>query len=94
MIVKENFTIENLLGSKARIKILKILAINNELSISQIIKKTRLNHTIVKSHLNFLKSLNLIQEKVFGRIKIYRYRTENIRAKSLKKFIEIWEGEL
>jgi len=94
LIVKENFNIENLLGSKARIKILKILAINHELSISQIIKKTRLNHTSVKSHLNYLKSLNLIQEKVFGRIKIYRYRTENIRAKSLKKFIEIWEGEL
>ncbi|GAH29782.1 unnamed protein product, partial [marine sediment metagenome] len=36
MIVKENFNIENLLGSKARIKILKILAINHELSISQI----------------------------------------------------------
>ena len=94
MIVKENFNIENLLGSKARIKILKILAINHELSISQIIKKSRLNHTSVKSHLNYLKSLNLIQEKVFGRIKIYRYKTENIRAKSLKKFIEIWEGEL
>ncbi len=94
MIVKENFNIENILGSKARIKILKMLAINHELSISQIIKKSRLNHTSVKSHLNYLKSLNLIQEKVFGRIKIYRYRTENIRAKSLKKFIEIWEGEL
>ena len=94
MIVEKNFNIENLLGSKARIKILKILAINHELSISQIIKKSRLNHTSVKSHLNQLKSLNLIQEKVFGRIKIYRYRTENIRATSLKKFIEIWEGEL
>ena len=94
MTVKENFNIENLLGSKARIKILKLLAINHELSISQIIKKTNLNHASVKSHLYHLKSLNLIQEKIFGRIKIYRYRTENIRAKSLKKFIEIWEGEL
>ena len=94
MIVKENFNIENILGSKARIKILKLLAINQELSISQIIKKSRLNHACVKTHLNHLKSLNLIQEKVFGRIKIYRYKTENIRANSLKKFIEIWEGEL
>ena len=94
MIVKENFNIENILGSKARIKILKLLAINQELSISQIIKKSKLNHASVKTHLNHLISLNLIQEKVFGRIKIYRYKTENIRAKSLKKFIEIWEGEL
>jgi len=90
---KNESVIENLLGSKARIKILKTLALNQELSITQIIKRTRLNHTNVLKHLNYLKSLNLVQEKVFGRIKIFRYRVENIRAKSLKTLIEIWEGE-
>ncbi|MHA1318218.1 MAG: ArsR family transcriptional regulator [Promethearchaeota archaeon] len=97
MIVKEaeeNFKIENLLGSRARIKILKVLALNQELSISQIIKITKLNHASVKSHLGCLISYNLIQEKIFGRIKIYRYKFENVRAKSLKTFIEIWEGDL
>jgi DNA-binding transcriptional ArsR family regulator len=92
--VKENYNIENLLGSKARVKILKILAKNEELSISQIIRGTKLNHSSVKYHLACLKSYNLVQEKVFGRIKIYRYKFENIRARSLSKFIEIWEGEL
>jgi predicted transcriptional regulator len=73
---------------------LKILAKNEELSISQIIRGTKLNHSSVKYHLACLKSYNLVQEKVFGRIKIYRYKFENIRAKSLSKFIEIWEGGL
>jgi predicted transcriptional regulator len=91
---EENFKIENLLGSRARIKILKVLALNQELSISQIIKITKLNHASVKSHLGCLKSYNLIQEKIFGRIKIYRYKIENVRAKSLKTFIQIWEGDL
>ena len=50
-----------------------------------------LNYTIVKKHLEILKSSNLVQEKIFGRIKIYRYRMENIRAKSLKRLIDIWE---
>ena len=90
---EENSKIENLLGSRARIKILKVLALNQELSISQIIKITKLNHASVKSHLGCLKSYNLIQEKIFGRIKIYRYKFENIRAKSLKTFIQIWEGD-
>ncbi|MBY9019762.1 MAG: winged helix-turn-helix transcriptional regulator [Candidatus Lokiarchaeota archaeon] len=97
MIVRETeeaFKIENLLGSRARIKILKVLALNQELSISQIIKITKLNHATVKSHLNYLKSYKLVQEKIFGRIKIYRYKIENIRAKSLKTFIQIWEGDL
>jgi len=86
--------IEDLLGSKARIKILKMLAKNNELNISLIITKTNLNHKNVLKHLNFLKSLNFVQEKKFGRIKIYRYKNENIRARYLKKFIEFWEGDL
>ncbi len=84
---------EDLLGSKARAKILKVLAINEELTISLLINKTRLNYTNVKKHLDYLVSLDLIQEKRFGRIRIYRYKVENIKAKSLKDFIKILEGE-
>ncbi|MFX1384715.1 MAG: ArsR/SmtB family transcription factor [Promethearchaeota archaeon] len=84
--------IEDLLGSKARIKIIKLLAIKEELSISSIISRTNLNHSNVIKHLNILKEFNLIQEKNFGRIRIFRYKIENIKARSLKKFIEIWEG--
>ena len=86
--------IEELLGSKARLKILKTLALNEELNISLIISKTKLNHANVLKHLNFLKSFNLIQEKKFGRIRIYRYKNENIKARSLKNFIEIWESDV
>ena len=85
--------IEDILGSRARVKILKALALNEELTISLIIKKTNLNYSNVKTHLNRLKNLDLIQEKKFGRIKIYRFRIENIKARSLKTFIDIWEGD-
>lgn len=78
-------------GSKARVRILRILSLNYELSISQIIQKTRLNHSCVLKHLNYLKSVNLVQEKQFGRIRIYRYKIEDFKAKSLKTLIEIWE---
>jgi predicted transcriptional regulator len=89
---KDYFKFEKSFGSKARIKILKKLALNLELSISQIIKSTNLNHSCVRKHLDFLKSLNIVQEKNFGRIKIFRFKIENIKAKSLKNFIEIWEN--
>lgn len=94
MIKTENkHLIEDLLGSKARVKILKALALNGELTISLIIKITKLNYSNVTNHLNHLKDLDLIQEKKFGRIKIFRYRMENIKARSFKKFIDIWEGD-
>lgn len=95
MIKKQNeFLIEDILGSKARVKILKILADSSELSISSIISNTRLNHSNVVKHLTLLKKVGLIQEKNFGRIRIFRYKIENIRARSLKKFIEIWESSI
>ena len=91
--MKNNWTLVNIFGSKARVKIIRLLAKECELNISRIIDKTKLNHKIVSKHLNILKNLGLIQEKIFGRIKIFRYKIENLRAKSLKTFIEIWEGD-
>ncbi|TXT56861.1 MAG: hypothetical protein BAJATHORv1_20458 [Candidatus Thorarchaeota archaeon] len=34
----------------------------------------------------------LVEEKIFGRIKIYRYRIEDMRARSLKNLLEIWQS--
>ena len=93
MITSQDNNIENILGSRAKIKILKTLAINQIISLKEKLGTTRLNHSSVITHLNHLKILNLVQEKNFGRIKIFRYKNENLKAKSLKKFIEIWEGE-
>ena len=89
---KENL-VEDLLGSRARVKILKALAIHEELTISLIITKTRLNYTSVLKHLDTLKKFNLIQEKKFGRIKVFRFKLENMKARCFKNFIEIWEGD-
>ncbi len=84
--------IEDLLGSKARVRILSVLVKENEMNISSIITKTNLNHLLVKKHLNKLKDMNLVQEKNFGRIRIYRFKSENLKARSLQNFIEIWES--
>ena len=87
-------TVEDLLGSRARVKILKALAINEELTISLLIKKTKLNHVNVSKHLNYLISVDLVQEKQFGRIRIFRFKLENIIARAFKNFIGIVEAEL
>ncbi|MFX1344107.1 MAG: ArsR/SmtB family transcription factor [Promethearchaeota archaeon] len=91
--MEKKILFEDLLGSRARAKILKVLAQNEELTISLLINKTKLNYTNVMKHLKYLVSLDLIQEKKFGRIKVYRYKVENVKAKSLKDFIAILEDE-
>ena len=85
--------VEDVLGSKARVKIIKALAFDEELTISLLVQKTRLNYVIAMKHLKTLESLNLVSEKRFGRIRIYRYNIENPKARSLKKLMEIWEDE-
>ncbi len=89
----ENLTLEGVLGSRGRCKIVKLLAIKNELNISEIIKQTHLNHIDVKKHLEYLEKINFVQEKRYGRIKIYRFKEENIKAKSLKNLILFWEKD-
>ncbi len=94
MIANDNnvmLNIEDVFASRGRTKILHLLAICGEMNISEIVKKTSLNHLNVKNHLKILVQLNFIQEKEFGRIKIYRFKIENKKAKSLKNLIEFWE---
>ena len=82
-------SIEDLFSS---IKVLRELAESNELNISEICRRVSLNHSTTKSHLRALVASGLIEEKSFGRIKIYRYRIEDLRARSLKNFLELWHS--
>ena len=87
----KSYSIEEVLSSKGRIMILKILAEMEELNISAIARVANLNHSTASQHLNFLTKAGLVQEKRFGRIKIFRFCSENLKARSLKKLFEIWD---
>ena len=84
--------IEDIFSSRGRIKILKELAASNELNISELCRRVDLNHSSTKSHLEVLLESGLIEEKKFGRIKIYRYKIEDLRARSLKSLFSLWES--
>ena len=71
---------------------LKELAESSELLISEICRRVSLNHGTTKTHLRALVKSGLIEEKIHGRIKIYRYRIEDLRARSLKNFLELWDS--
>ena len=90
--MKEKIPIEDVFQSKGRIKILKILSKEGELNISEIARRAHINHNSTRYHLNFLVKANVIQEKKFGRIRIYRFQIENIRVRAIKNLFEIWES--
>ncbi len=72
--------IDDLFGSKARAKILNVFALNDEVTISILVKKTKLKYETVSKHLKYLMDVGLVQEKKFGRMRVYRFKKESLEG--------------
>ena len=84
-------SLEELFSSRGRVRILSILIRARELNISEISRRAKLNYTTVSKHLEFLTQFNLLEEKHFGRIKIYRFKQETVFGRALKNLFELWD---
>ncbi len=62
---------EELLGSRGRIRVLRVLAESGELNISEVGRRTGMNYTSVERHLEALREMGLLREKRYGKIRIY-----------------------
>ena len=83
--------IEEILSSKGRVKILKILSEIGELNISEIARRAGLNYATTNRHLGVLEEQGLVRHKRFGRIRIFRFNEENRRAELIRRLMELWE---
>lgn len=81
----------DILGSTAKIRILNLLAKRGELNITAIVRLTRLNHSRAQIHLKELVKMEIIREKLFGRIKIYEINDNWEVGYKIKKFLIDWE---
>ena len=81
-------SLEEILSSKGRIKVLKVLAERGELNISDITRRANLNHATTSSHLKRLCELGIVEEKRFGRIRIFRLKREDPRAWAIQKLFD------
>jgi len=84
--------VEEVLGNKLRLKILKTLSQLKELNVSEIARKTGANHKTVKEHLKILEKEGILKHKRFGRIHLYRFNDCSAKAKAVKAFVEAWEA--
>ena len=84
-------SISKLLGSKARAKMIHCLCKNEELNISAICEKAKVNHHTAKNHLKLMISWGVVKEKRFGRIKVYTLRKEIPEVKALIRIFLMWD---
>ena len=83
--------IEEVLSSKGRVKILRILTEIGELNISEIARRAGLNYATTNRHLGVLEEHGLVRHKRFGRIRIFRFNEGNPKAELIGRLMELWE---
>ncbi|NWG10741.1 winged helix-turn-helix transcriptional regulator [Candidatus Bathyarchaeota archaeon] len=84
--------VEDVFSSRLRIKIVKILMQMSELNISEIARRLGINHNAASRHLQVLEDEGILQQKVFGRIRLYRIKENSLKAKAIQNLIETWES--
>lgn len=83
--------VEDILSSKIRIKIVKILAQVGGLNASEIARRLGVDYNTVHNHLKVLEDEGILLHKTFGRIRLYRLSEHSVKAKALQSFIDAWK---
>jgi len=82
--------IENVLSSKGRVRILKVLVEVGELNITEIARRAGLHFAAASRHLETLEKIGLVEEKKFGKIRIFSFKLEDPRVKAIKDLMGSW----
>jgi Mn-dependent DtxR family transcriptional regulator len=85
--------IEDVFSSRLRMKILKILHEVGELNVSEIARRLNVNYVSASEHMKILEKENILQHKLFGRIRLYRFNDQSPKAKAVQNLIDIWEQQ-
>jgi len=85
--------VEDVISSKLRMKILKILFNVGELNVSEIARRLRINYLSANNHLKILEDEGIVQRKMFGRIRLYRVNEQSPKTKALQNLIDAWESQ-
>jgi DNA-binding transcriptional ArsR family regulator len=85
--------IEEVFSSKPRMKILRLVARLGALNVSDIARRINLNYSTTNQHLKLLETEGIIQKRVYGRIRMYKFRDGSPKARVVQNLIEVWEQD-
>ena len=84
---------EEVFSSKPRMKILRLIARLGALNVSDIARRINLNYTTTNQHLKLLEAEGILKQRVYGRIRMYRFNDSTPKAVAVQKLIETWEQD-
>jgi DNA-binding transcriptional ArsR family regulator len=85
--------IEDVFSSKPRMKILKLVARLGALNVSDIARRINLNYSTTNQHLKLLEAEGILQQRVYGRIRMYKFSDASRKARAVQNLIEAWEQD-
>jgi DNA-binding transcriptional ArsR family regulator len=85
--------VEEVFSSKPRMKILKIVARLGALNVSDIARRINLNYSTTNQHLKLLESEGILLQRVYGRIRMYKFNNGSPKANAVQNLIEAWEQD-
>jgi predicted transcriptional regulator len=83
--------LEEVLSSKSRMKILKLIYQLGQLNVSDVARRLKLNFASTSKHLKLLESEGILQERTYGRVRMYRFNQGSAKAKALQNLLDVWE---
>jgi len=84
--------LEEVLCSKPRIKILKLIYTLGQLNVSDIGRRLNLNYSATSDHIHILESEGLLELRTYGRVRMYRLSSSE-KAQAIANLIETWEKQ-
>jgi DNA-binding transcriptional ArsR family regulator len=84
--------LEEVLSSKTRIKILKLLNQQGQRNVSDIARRIKINYTATDKHLQLLESEGILKLYRYGqRFRLYSFNETSEKAKAIQNLIRVWE---
>ena len=84
---------EEVFCSKPRMRILKLVSRLGELNVSDVSRRIGVNFTTTNAHLRVLEDEGILQQRTYGRIRMYRFNQISAKAKAVQALVELWEEE-
>jgi len=83
--------LEEVLSSSGRIRILSLLSRVEELHVTEIAKRTEQSYSATERHLRALEKAEVVEERNYGRVRIFKLRLDKPRVRTLKDLILQWD---
>jgi DNA-binding transcriptional ArsR family regulator len=85
--------LEEVFSSKPRMKILRLIYTLGSLNVSDVARRVKMNYAATAEHLKVLEAEGILQERTYGRVRMYRFNEGSAKAKAVAGLIEAWEKE-